>query len=76
MLFKCDWYDMERRIKVNKYSLVEVRHNPCLFTNEPFILAQLVQQVYYTTYPKKRGKDMIDGLFIKLEQGVHMIYQL
>ena len=27
ILFKCDWYDIEKGIKVHKHGLVEVRYN-------------------------------------------------
>ena len=41
VLFKCDWFDIERGTKVHpQYGLVDVNHKSRLGTNEPFILAQ------------------------------------
>ena len=54
VLFKCDWFDIERGTKVHpQYGLIDV-HKSRLCTNEPFILAQQAEQVYYATYPSKR----------------------
>ncbi|XVE92707.1 hypothetical protein REPUB_Repub01dG0122800 [Reevesia pubescens] len=55
VLFKCHWFETEKGVRVHpRYGLVEVKHKSTLLTNEPFVLAQQCQQVYYTTYPSKR----------------------
>lgn len=56
VLFKWDYYDTKRGIKIDKHGPFEVWLNSCLSINEPFILAQEVQQVYYTSYLSRRDR--------------------
>ncbi|GLU16464.1 hypothetical protein SLE2022_328970 [Rubroshorea leprosula] len=52
ILFNCDWYDTNRRIRVNvEHGIVDVNPRFKLSTGEPFCLASQAQQVYYTPYP-------------------------
>ncbi|RWR75198.1 transposon protein, putative, CACTA, En/Spm sub-class, expressed [Cinnamomum micranthum f. kanehirae] len=51
MLFKCDWWDVTnhggRGIKQDEYGFTCVNFTRTLNTNEPFILANQAQQVFY-----------------------------
>jgi len=57
ILFKCDWWDMYsigRGYKEDKYGFILINRKHKLKTNEPYVLASQVQQVYYvkdTKYP-------------------------
>ncbi|GJW26763.1 transposon, En/Spm-like protein [Tanacetum coccineum] len=54
-LFKCHWFDNERGIKVDgKHGLVDINIKSKLGGNDPFVLAEQAQQVYYTTYPARK----------------------
>ncbi|GKC92947.1 G-patch and R3H domain-containing protein [Tanacetum coccineum] len=54
-LFKCHWFDNERGIKVDgKRGLVDINIKSKLGGNDPFMLAEQAQQVYYTTYPVRK----------------------
>ena len=54
VLFKCDWYDIEKELRVHPHhGLVELKYKSRLSTNEPFVLAQQAQQVYYMSYPSR-----------------------
>lgn len=57
-LFKCLWYDTENGVKVDgKHGLVEINSKSRLGGNDPFVLAEQAQQVYYTTFPgRKRSR--------------------
>ena len=40
ILFKYDWYDTKKRLRVHLYhGLVEIKYKSKLSTNEPFVLA-------------------------------------
>lgn len=56
VLFKCHWYDIsDRGVRVHpRFGIVEINVRRELKTNDPFILAQQAQQVYYTTFSCKR----------------------
>ncbi|CAI0424199.1 unnamed protein product [Linum tenue] len=50
VMFKCEWWDVEnidRGVKVDKYGFVSVNTSRKLVTNEPFVLASQVEQVFY-----------------------------
>lgn len=56
LLFKCDWVDPDRGVKEDeyKYKLVNFKHlmyNKNLPSDEPFILANQAQQVWYIPDP-------------------------
>ncbi|XP_039130942.1 uncharacterized protein LOC120267365 [Dioscorea cayenensis subsp. rotundata] len=49
-LFRCDWYDTSREgigYRKDRYGIVSVNTTQKLHTNEPFVLASQVTQVYY-----------------------------
>ncbi|XP_075099537.1 uncharacterized protein LOC142176307 [Nicotiana tabacum] len=50
VLFKCDWMDVDhigKGVKIYKHGIVSVNTNRKLATNEPFVLASQVEQVFY-----------------------------
>ncbi|XP_070011494.1 uncharacterized protein [Nicotiana sylvestris] len=50
VLFKCDWMDVDhigKGVKIDKHDVVSVNTNRKLATNEPFVLASQVEQVFY-----------------------------
>lgn len=58
VLFRCDWYDVwdSRRGKnVDKFGYVSVDSQRFLKTNEPFVLASQVSQVFYATDIVNKG---------------------
>lgn len=56
ILFKCDWMDSGMGINVHeKYKLVEVNHTMKLPRYDPFVLANGVQQVYFTAHPSTKN---------------------
>jgi len=77
VLFKCDWYDTEKGVRVHpRHGLVEINYKSRLHPNDPFVLAQQAQQVYYTRYPSKKKAEVIGGQYAKQKQGADMIYLL
>ena len=60
LMFKCDWFDNNRGVVVNKNRLVDVKHKSRLQVDDPFILASQAEQVFYTSYPavNKETKDL------------------
>lgn len=51
VLSKCHWFDINKGVRVDpSHGLVEIKHNSILASNEPFVLAKQVTQVYYTLY--------------------------
>ena len=55
VLFKCHWFDTERGLHVDpRHGLVDIKHKSILASNEPFILAEQSQQVYFSTYPSTK----------------------
>ncbi|CAA0828761.1 Unknown protein [Striga hermonthica] len=51
-LFKCDWFDNEKGIKVHpRFNLVEINHKKKMLSTNVYVLAQQAQQVYYTSFP-------------------------
>ncbi|KAJ9188760.1 hypothetical protein P3X46_000125 [Hevea brasiliensis] len=59
ILFKCEWFDTNKGIRVHpQHGLIEIHPKSRLASNDPFILAHQAQQVCYTKYPainKTRG---------------------
>ncbi|GJY80993.1 transposon, En/Spm-like protein [Tanacetum coccineum] len=54
-MFLCHWYDNEKGITVDgKHGLVDVNSKSKLSGNDPFVLAEQAQQVYYTPYPSRK----------------------
>jgi predicted RNA-binding protein with PIN domain len=51
VFFNCDWFDPNRGTQENQFGMVEVKHADWLHGCDPFILAHLVEQVYYMSYP-------------------------
>ncbi|WCJ39870.1 hypothetical protein M5689_020822 [Euphorbia peplus] len=50
VLFKCDWWDVDhvgRGVKVDKHGFCSVNTTRKLTTDEPFVLASQVEQVFY-----------------------------
>jgi hypothetical protein len=45
------WFDPNRGTQENQFVMVEVKHADWLHGCDPFILAHLVEQVYYMSYP-------------------------
>ena len=60
VLFKCYWIDPVQGVKVDpKHNLVDIKYKSKLKTDDPFVLASQVQQVYYAPYPSMT-KDLKD----------------
>ncbi|CAA0828030.1 Unknown protein [Striga hermonthica] len=55
VLFKCDWFE-GKSIQKDKYNCVSVNLSRPWKTNEPYVLASQVQQVFYVN-DNKLGKD-------------------
>ncbi|KAK4422963.1 hypothetical protein Salat_1878900 [Sesamum alatum] len=60
LMFECDWVDNEKGLKQDefKFTLVNFNHlmyNKNLPTDEPFVLASQVQQVWYISDPSEAG---------------------
>ena len=52
VLFKCDWFDPAQGVKIDhKHNLVDIKYKAKLKTDDPFVLASQVHQVYYAPYP-------------------------
>ncbi|KAL4566327.1 hypothetical protein LXL04_030441 [Taraxacum kok-saghyz] len=51
VLFKCTWFDNAQGVKVHQNKLIDIKPKSRLQTNDPFVLASQVEQVYYTPYP-------------------------
>ncbi|KAL4592433.1 hypothetical protein LXL04_005427 [Taraxacum kok-saghyz] len=51
VLFKCTWFDNTQGVKVHQIKLIDIKPKSRLQTNDPFVLASQVEQVYYTLYP-------------------------
>lgn len=54
-LFKCEWYDVRRPgvgYKVDRYGITSVNLARRLPTNEPFILANQAEQIFYISDPR------------------------
>ncbi|KAL1321583.1 hypothetical protein AAHE18_14G137400 [Arachis hypogaea] len=50
-IFQCCWLDPISRVKVDeRYGLVDIKYKSRLQSNEPFVLAEQAQEVYYTKY--------------------------
>ena len=49
--FECDWFDPNTGTRVDEFAMVEVKHESRLQTNNNFVLAHQVEQVYYLNYP-------------------------
>ncbi|KAH0742801.1 hypothetical protein KY290_030794 [Solanum tuberosum] len=50
VLFKCDWWDVDNSgngVKIDKHDYVSVNTKRKLATNEPFVLASQVEQIFY-----------------------------
>ena len=55
VLFKCNWFDCDKGIKVHSWhGIIDIKHGSGLTTDEPFVLAQPAHQLYYTPYPTNR----------------------
>ncbi|XP_057248854.1 uncharacterized protein LOC125494642 [Beta vulgaris subsp. vulgaris] len=58
VLFRCDWYDVldyRRGKQVDKFGYISVDTQRFLKTNEPFVLASQVSQVFYATDIVNKG---------------------
>ncbi|XP_057246859.1 uncharacterized protein LOC125499462 [Beta vulgaris subsp. vulgaris] len=58
VFFRCDWYDVldsKKGINVDKFGYVSVDTQRNLKTDEPFVLASQVSQVFYATDIVKKG---------------------
>jgi hypothetical protein len=53
VFFVCDWFHSNQGTQENKFGMVEVKHTHRLCGCDPFVLAHLVEQVYYMLYPRK-----------------------
>ncbi|KAJ1400077.1 hypothetical protein SESBI_29803 [Sesbania bispinosa] len=53
ILLRCLWFDPINGVNVDeRYGLVDIKHKSRLHSNEPFVLAEQAQQVYYTRCPQ------------------------
>ncbi|CAH9105731.1 unnamed protein product [Cuscuta europaea] len=58
VLFRCKWwdvYDRQRGVKIDEYGIVSVNFHRILKTNEPFVLASQVSQVFYAIDNNYKG---------------------
>jgi hypothetical protein len=54
-ILRCRWFDPVHGVKADgTYGLIDVKHRSKLHSNEPFVLAEQAQQVYYTKYPSTK----------------------
>ena len=53
VFFECDWFDPRNGTRVDKYGMVEVKHNTKLQGHNNAILASQAEQVYYLSYPHR-----------------------
>jgi hypothetical protein len=51
VFFYCDWFDPTRGTRVNKYSMVEIKHKEQVCGHDNFVLWLQCHQVYYMMYP-------------------------
>jgi predicted RNA-binding protein with PIN domain len=51
VFFNCDWFDPKCGTQENQFGMVEVKYVDRLSGCDPFILAHLVEHVYYMSYP-------------------------
>ncbi|KAK4390386.1 hypothetical protein Sango_2101900 [Sesamum angolense] len=64
VLFKCHWVDPVRGMKVHlPYHFVDINFNKVYQKNEPFILTQQAEQIYYTEYPSMK-RDKVDWMAV------------
>jgi hypothetical protein len=54
VFFYCDWFDPTRGTRVNKYGMVEIKHEKRVRGHDNFLLGLQCQQVYYMTYPSPK----------------------
>jgi len=62
VLFRCMWfdvYDNERGVKMDEYDFVSVNPQRFLKTDEPFVLANQVSQVYYARDHSNKGWNVV-----------------
>ncbi|OMP05722.1 hypothetical protein COLO4_08610 [Corchorus olitorius] len=51
LLFKCDWFDPEKGVRVNPINgRVEVKHKAMLASNRPFVLAEQAEQFCFSPF--------------------------
>ena len=56
-ILRCYWFDPINGVNVdNRYGLVDIKYKSRLRSNEPFVLAEQAQQVYYTKYPQSGSR--------------------
>ncbi|KAL8110077.1 hypothetical protein AgCh_025982 [Apium graveolens] len=53
-LFKCQWFDSEKWICVDRHRIIDIDVHKSAYSNEPFVLPTQTKQVYYTPSPGKR----------------------
>jgi hypothetical protein len=51
VFFYCDWFHPTRGTRVNKYGMVEIKHEERVRGHDNFVLGLQCQQVNYMTYP-------------------------
>ena len=51
VFFDCDWFDPTHGTRENQFGMVEVKHAHQLCSDDNFVLAHQVEQVYYMSYP-------------------------
>ncbi|KAL8116910.1 hypothetical protein AgCh_023190 [Apium graveolens] len=54
ILVKCQWFDSEKGIRVDRHGIVDIDVHKSAYSNEPFVLPTQTKQVYYTPSPGKR----------------------
>ncbi|OMP01264.1 hypothetical protein CCACVL1_03129 [Corchorus capsularis] len=50
LLFKCDWFDPEKGVRVAPFGRIEIKHKAMLASNRPFVLAEQAEQFYLPIY--------------------------
>ncbi|XP_029128809.1 uncharacterized protein LOC109806321 [Cajanus cajan] len=56
IILRCHWFDPNGVTIDERYGLVDIKHKSKLQSDEPFVLAEQAQQVYYTRYPQSGGR--------------------
>jgi hypothetical protein len=51
VFFYCDWFDATHGTRVNKYGMVEIKHEERVRGHDNFALGLQCQHVYYMVYP-------------------------
>ncbi|OMP05720.1 hypothetical protein COLO4_08608 [Corchorus olitorius] len=50
LLFKCDWFDPDKGVRVAPFGRIEIKHKAMLASNRPFVLAEQAEQFCLPIY--------------------------